>query len=37
LPIQLPIQNPPDCTVESGKTGSFTTRTKGLRDGFSVL
>jgi len=36
LPIQLPIQNPPKCTAESGKRGPFTTRTKGLTGGSSV-
>jgi transposase len=28
LPIQLPIQNPPNCTSKRGQTGLFPTRTK---------
>jgi len=33
LPIQLPIQNPPNCTSKRGETGLFATRTEGLRGG----
>lgn len=28
---RLPIQNPPNCTIQGGKTGRFTTETEQLR------
>ena len=37
LPIQLPIQNPPNCTIESDETGLITTENEQLTGLLSAL